>query len=175
MAVYALRIDLASKVAIRYSAHMYQLTPELEVIADVREFDAALADARGASGGALIESLARAVDLYKGPLLANAGWDWLESVRLEYQERYVGAALQLADILALTDLERSDTLAANVLAAAPETELAYERLLLNAAARQDVNAVRRIRSRYEQAAARYGFRPSSHFGAGSSIRARASR
>ena len=46
MAAYSLREDLGSKAAIRYGAHTYQLNPQLELIADVRAFDAALARAR---------------------------------------------------------------------------------------------------------------------------------
>jgi DNA-binding SARP family transcriptional activator len=157
MAVYGLRKDLGSKVAVRYGAHMYQLSPELELVADVRQFDAALAAARGATGGALIQSLSKAVELYKGPLLADAAWSWLEPVRLEYRQRYVSAALQLADALAPADLPRSDRLAEDVLAVAPETDLAYERLILNAKTRRDTHAVRRLRNRYEQAAALFDF------------------
>src|SRR5207244_1558395 len=79
--------------------------------ADVREFESALARARGATGGALVHALSKAVDLYRGPLVADAAWDWLEPVRLNYRGRYVSAALQLADVLAATDPDRSDGLA----------------------------------------------------------------
>jgi hypothetical protein len=78
-------------------------------------------------------------------------------VRLEYRQRYVSAALQLADALAPADLPRSDRLAEDVLAVAPETDLAYERLILNAKTRRDTHAVRRLRNRYEQAAALFDF------------------
>ena len=87
----------------RYGAQTYQLNPQLELVADVRTFDAALARARGATGEILIQALSRAVELYRGPLLADAAWHWLEPVRLDYRSRYVSAALQLADVLALTD------------------------------------------------------------------------
>ena len=157
MAAYSLRDDLGSKAAIRYGAHSYQLNPQLELVADVRAFDAALARARGATGDMLTQSLARVVELYRGPLLADAAWHWLEPVRLDYQSRYVSAALQLADVLALTDTVRSDGLAEDVLAIAPETDMAYERMLQNARQRRDHMAVRRIGKRYEQAAAQFGF------------------
>jgi len=158
MAAYSLREDLASKAAVRYGAHTYQLNPQLELVADVRAFDAALARARGATGDTLIQALTRAVELYRrGPLLADAAWHWLETVRLDYQSRYVSAALQLADLLALSDQARSDGLAEEVLAVAPETDMAYERMIQNARRRGDRMAVRRLAKRYEQAAAQFGF------------------
>ncbi len=157
MAAYSLRHDLSSKAAVRHGAHMYQLSPQLELIADVREFDSAIASARGSIGGALIQALTRAADLYKGPLLADAAWEWLDTVRLDYRTRYVSAALQLADALATVDTLRSDGVAEDVLAAAPETDLAYERLIHNAKSRDDASALRRLRTRYEQAAVRFGF------------------
>ena len=42
MAAYSLRNDLGSKAAVRYGARSYQLNPQLELVADVRDFDAAL-------------------------------------------------------------------------------------------------------------------------------------
>jgi len=163
MAAYSLRDDLRSKAAIRYGAHSYQLNPQLELIADVRAFDAALTRARGATGEMLTQSLTRAVELYRGALLADAAWQWLEPVRLDYQARFVAAALQLADSLAPTDQVRSDGLAEAVLAVAPDTDMAYERLLQNARQRRDPLAVRRIGKRYEQAAAQFGFELNPYF------------
>jgi two-component SAPR family response regulator len=157
MAAYSLRKDLGSKAAVRYGARTYQLNPQLELVADVRDFDAALARARGATGDALVQSITKALELYRGPLLADAAWDWLEPVRLEYQSRYVSAALQLADALAIVDPARSDGLAEEVLAVAPDTDMAYERLMQNARGRQDNNSLRRIAKRYAVAAAQFGF------------------
>jgi ATP/maltotriose-dependent transcriptional regulator MalT/DNA-binding SARP family transcriptional activator len=157
MAAYSLRKDLGSKAAVRYGARSYQLNPQLELVADVRSFEAALARARGATGDTLIQALSRALELYRGPLLADAAWHWLEPVRLDYRSRYVSAALQLADLLAPLDQLRSDGLAEAVLSAAPETDMAYERLIQNARQRRDQNAVRRLVKRYEQAARQFGF------------------
>jgi DNA-binding SARP family transcriptional activator len=123
----------------------------------VWSFDAALARARGATGEALNQALSNVVELYRGPLLADAAWHWLEPVRMEYRSRFVTAALQLADLLAPLDQARSDGLAEAVVSDAPETDLAYERLIQNARQRRDQNAVRRHVKRYEQAAAQYGF------------------
>jgi LuxR family transcriptional regulator, maltose regulon positive regulatory protein len=162
MAAYSLRKDLGSKATVRYSARSYQLNPQLELVADVREFESALSRARGATGEALIAALSKAVDLYRGPLVADAAWDWLEPVRLHYRSRFVAAALQLADLHAASDSARSDGLAEAVLATAPEMDMAYERLLQNARQRRDQNALRRIAKRYEQAAAQFGFRLSSY-------------
>jgi ATP/maltotriose-dependent transcriptional regulator MalT/DNA-binding SARP family transcriptional activator len=155
-AAYALRKDLG-KLAVHYGARTYQLNPRLVLIADVRSFDAALVKARGATGDALTQALSRALELYRGPLLADAAWDWLEPVRLEYRSRYVSAALQLADVLAPIGSSRSDEMAERVLAEAPDTDMAYERLIHNARARGEDNAVRRLVKRYEQAAAQFGF------------------
>jgi LuxR family maltose regulon positive regulatory protein len=162
MAVYSLRKDLGSKAAVRYGARLYQLNPQLELLADAREFEQALARARGATGDPLIQSLSKALELYKGPLLADAAWRWLEPVRLDYRSRFVSAALQLADIFASLDAARSDGLAEQVLATAPETDMAYERLIQTARHRRDMNAVRRLVKRYVQAAAQYGFSTNPH-------------
>ena len=44
-----------------------------------------------------------------------------------------------------------------MLAVAPDTDMAYERLITNARQRGDANAARRLVKRYEQAAAQFGF------------------
>jgi LuxR family maltose regulon positive regulatory protein len=157
MSASSLRKQLASKAAVRYSAKTYQLNPQIELVADVREFDAAWARALGATGEAYAQALYRVRDLYRGPLLADAAWNWLEPVRLDYRTRHAAAVVRLADALAPIDLERSDAMAEEALNAAPETELAYERLLQNARQRRDHAAMRRILKRYEQAAAQFGF------------------
>jgi LuxR family maltose regulon positive regulatory protein len=162
MATYSLRDDLGSKAAVRYGARSYQLNPQLELVADVRAFEASLARARGATGDTLIQALSRALELYRGPLLAEAAWQWLEPVRLDYRGRYVTAALQLAEVLAPLDMARSDGLAEAVLAIAPETDEGYERLILNAHRARDVNALRRQIRRYEKAAAQHGFPLNPH-------------
>ena len=154
---FAVGDDLGSKAAVRYGARSYQLNPQLELVADVRAFDAALVRSRGATGDALTQALSKALDLYRGPLLAEAAWQWLDAVRLDYLGRYVSAALQLADVVAPVDMARSDGLAEAVLAIAPETDMAYERLIQNARRARDGNALRRLVRRYEQAAHKYGF------------------
>jgi LuxR family maltose regulon positive regulatory protein len=155
-AIYSLRKELG-KAAVRFGAHTYQLNPQLELIADVRTFDAMLVKARVANGDALIRSLSTAIELYHGPLLADAAWAWVDPVRLSYRGRFVEAALQLADLVAATDSRRSDRLAEEVLEAAPETDLAYELLITNARKNRDVNAVRRLIKRYVRAAAQFEF------------------
>jgi ATP/maltotriose-dependent transcriptional regulator MalT len=162
MAAYSLRNDLGSKAAVRYGARSYQLNPQLELLADVRDFDAALRRARGAVGDQLVQWLSRALELYRGPLLAEAAWDWLDPVRLDYRSRYVAAALQLADALAPVDSARSDAYAERALLEAPETDIAYERLTENAHRRGDKNALRLTLKRYVQAAAQYGFAVNPH-------------
>jgi LuxR family maltose regulon positive regulatory protein len=162
MATYSLRDDLGSKAAVRYGARSYQLNPQIELVADVRAFDAWLARSRGATGETLIQALSKALELYRGPLVGEAAWHWLEPVRIEYRSRYVSTALQLADVLAPLDVARSDGLAEAVLAVAPEMDMAYERLILNARRSRDFNALRRVVRRYEQAAVLYGFPINPH-------------
>ena len=175
MAAYSLRDDLGSKAAVRYGARSYQLNPQLELVADVRAFEASLARARGATGETLVQALSKALELYRGPLLAEAAWQWLEPVRLDYRSRYVTAALQLADVLAPIDVARSDGLAEAVLSVAPETDVAYERLIQNARRARDFSALRRLVRRYENAAVQHGFPMSPHLtddrGGSSSVRA----
>ena len=106
-----------------------------------------------------IQALTKAVDVYRDPLLGDVAWTWVEPIRLEYRGRYIGAALQLADLLARADPARSDGLAESAIAIAPETDIAYERLIQNALARRNALEVRRLRNRYVQAAQQYGFTP----------------
>jgi ATP/maltotriose-dependent transcriptional regulator MalT/DNA-binding SARP family transcriptional activator len=163
MAAYSLRNDLGSKTAVRYGARSYQLNPQLELVADARDFDETLSRARGHTGETLVHFLSKALELYRGPLLAEAAWDWLEPVRLDYRARYVAAALQLADALAPLDAARSDDYAERALSEAPETDMAYERLIENAERRGDRNAVRRAVNRYMQAATQFGFAVNRRF------------
>jgi LuxR family transcriptional regulator, maltose regulon positive regulatory protein len=159
MTAYLLRRLLGSKATVRYAGASYQLAPQLELWADVREFDAALGRARRSTGEAARAELNAAVALYRGPLLAEAGWPWVDAYRLDYQTRLVEAALQLADLEARTDPSRSDALAEQVLAVEPDNEAAYERLLANAQARRNGPGYHRVVHRYQRAAARYGFKP----------------
>jgi DNA-binding SARP family transcriptional activator len=157
MAAYLLRRWLGSKAALRYSAGTYQLSPQIELWADVRQFDASLARAHGGTEETLVQTLGRAIDLYRGPLLADAAWLWVEPLRMGYRARFVAAALQLADLVSATDSARSDGLAERVIEVEPENEAAYERLLLNARARGDVLGAHRVARRYEETAVRLGF------------------
>jgi DNA-binding SARP family transcriptional activator len=157
MAAYLLRRSLGSKATVRYSAGTYQLNPQIELWADVRVFDAALARAHGASDDNVAQSLGRAIELYRGPLLADVGWLWVDPLRMVYRSRFAAAALQLADLISSTDPARSDGLAERVIAVEPENEAAYERLMLNARARGDLLAAHRVARRYEEAASRLGF------------------
>ncbi len=158
-AAYSLRHQLACKAALRFSAKTYQLNPQMELVADVREFDAVLARARGATGDPLVQRLSRAVELYRDPLLPDVAWHWVEALRADYRSRFVMAGLQLADLVARGNPERSDALAERVLAVAPDSDVAYERLIHNARARRDAPSMRRIVRRYQDAATQFGFRP----------------
>lgn len=157
MAAYLLRRWLGSKAALRYHAGTYQLNPQIELWADVRVFDTALARAHSASEEGLIQTLSRAVELYRGPLLADVGWLWVEPFRMAYRSRFTSAALQLADLLAQADPARSDGLAERVLAAESDNEAAFERLLVNARSRGDLLAAHRLARRYEESAQQLGF------------------
>ncbi len=161
-AAYSLRHQLDSKVAVRYSAGMYQLNPQMQVEADVREFEDALARARGSTGDQLIQALSRATDVYRDPLLPDVAWHWVEPVRGDYRSNFVTAALQLADLVARNESARSDALAERVLGVAPDSDVAYERLLHNARSRGDAPGLRRLAKRYEQAAAQFGFNTNPH-------------
>src|SRR5581483_4818953 len=89
--VLALRKQIGSP-AVQYGAKTYSLSPALVLRADVREFEESLARSRGAVGEPLIQALTRACDLYRGRLIADAAWEWLEAPRAEYQARFVEAA-----------------------------------------------------------------------------------
>jgi len=104
-----------------------------------------------------MQALTRACELYKGPLIPDAAWPWLEVLRNDYLKRYVDAALQLADLVAPLDVARSDGYARSILAAAPETELAYERLIRNARQVGDLDSANRVIKQYLHAAEEFGF------------------
>jgi LuxR family maltose regulon positive regulatory protein len=159
MTVYLLRRLLGSKATVRLKGANYSLAPQLELWSDVREFDAGLRRARLAPGEAARSDLDSAISLYRGALLSEVEWPWVEPFRLSYQTRLVDAALHLADVEAARNPGRSDALAEQVLAIEPDNEPAYERLTANAKAHGDALAYRRALHRYQRAAAQYGFRP----------------
>ena len=80
MAAYSLRGVLNGKATVRYSAGKYQLSPQLELVADVHTFDAALARARGATGEALVQAF-QSGGRVPQPLWRVAGTAW--TYRLE--------------------------------------------------------------------------------------------
>jgi DNA-binding SARP family transcriptional activator len=159
MTVYLLRRLLGSKATVQLKATKYRLAPQLELWADTREFDEGLRRARMGPAEAARTELEAAIKLYRGSLLSEVSWTWVEPFRLTYQTRLVDAALHLADLEATRDPSRSDALAEHVLAIEPDNEPAYERLLANAQAQGNALAYRRALHRYERAAAQYGFRP----------------
>jgi DNA-binding SARP family transcriptional activator len=95
-----LRKQLGSKAAVRFKSATYRLNPHLSLTADVREFDAALATARTATGAVLLENLSKVVAVYRAPLLTNWHDPWVEPIRAYYQSRYASAAAQLAELQA---------------------------------------------------------------------------
>jgi hypothetical protein len=62
-----------STAAVRYSAHVYQLSLQLELIAGVRDFDAVLSRARTTTGEASSQALSKAIELYRGPAAGRCG------------------------------------------------------------------------------------------------------
>jgi DNA-binding SARP family transcriptional activator len=123
----------------------------------VRVFDTNLARAHAGSEDTRNRALSRAVELYRGPLLADVAWLWVDPLRMAYRSRFTTAALQLADLISAQDPAGSDSLAERVIEFEPDNESAYERLYLNARARGDLLASARVARRYEDAATRLGF------------------
>jgi DNA-binding SARP family transcriptional activator len=148
MTVYLLRVMLGGKASVRHAALMYRLERSLAGWADVHAFDAALSRSRLAPEAAM-RGLEEALELYRGPLLADTGWQWVEPFREEYQARAAGAMLRLAELVAPVDLSRSDGLAEQVLNLQADSQAAYEHLLRNARARRDLTAVHDLTQRYQ--------------------------
>jgi DNA-binding SARP family transcriptional activator len=161
MTVYLLRRFLGGKAAIRHATLSYRLAPQLDLWVDARAFDSAIKRSRGAVGSSALQGLDEAVKLYQGPLLADAGWGWLEPFRRSYAARAAEAALRLSELLASTDPGRSDALAEQVLALEPDNEAAFERLVRNAEARHDTGAREAALRRYPGLASRLGVRARS--------------
>jgi two-component SAPR family response regulator len=151
MTVYLLRLLLGSKTSVRHAALVYRLERSLAVWADVHVFDAALSRSEQAPGQAAIRPLEEALEVYRGPLLADSGWRWVEQIRLRYRSRAVRAFLRLADLVAPLDLARSDRLAEQALGLQQDSQAAYEQLLRNARARHDLATVHDLTRRYHQA------------------------
>jgi predicted ATPase/DNA-binding SARP family transcriptional activator len=84
------------------------LNPE-SVTTDVAEFEAALAASKTASGElGRIQLLTRAVQLYRGELLAGLLEDWITQEQLRLSERCVAALVELTSLLS----QRGDHVAA---------------------------------------------------------------
>jgi DNA-binding SARP family transcriptional activator len=154
MAVYLLRRFLGSKTAVRHATLAYGLAPQLDLWVDARTFDAALNRARGAVGPPALHALDGALELYRGPLLADAGWEWVDPFRRTYATRATEATLRLSELLAATDPARSNALAEQVLAVQPDNDAAFEQLIRNAVARRDTAAREAALRRYPSLASR---------------------
>jgi DNA-binding SARP family transcriptional activator len=130
---------------VRYATGTYQLSPQLDLWADARDFDASLNRSRQTSGDTAVRALEHAIALYRAPLLVDVPWLWADGARSAYQSRFIRAALTLAGLLAGTgETERADALAERVLEIDPSNEEAYERLLHSARGRGDQVAARRL-------------------------------
>ena len=158
MAVYLLRQLLRSKSAVRYATLSYGLAPQLDLWVDTRAFDAATKGSRGTVGAPAVRALEDALELYRAPLLADAGWAWIAPFREGYARRATEAALRLSELLASTDLARSDAVAEHALALEPDNEAAFERLVRNAETRRDGTAREALLRRYPSLASRLGIR-----------------
>jgi DNA-binding SARP family transcriptional activator len=143
-----LRVLLGDKTSVRHAALVYRLERGLAVWADVHAFDAALSRSRQALEAA-VRGLEDALELYRGPLLADTGWRWVEPYRQAYEVRAAEAMLRLAELVAPVDLARSDVLAEQVLTLQSDSQAAYEQLLRNARVRRDPAAVRDLTQRYQ--------------------------
>jgi DNA-binding SARP family transcriptional activator len=159
MTAYVLRHILGDKAAVRHTRLTYRLAPRLKVWTDVQAFEEALLRSRQLSGERAIAALEEALRLYRGPLLADTGWQWVEPLRARYQTQATAAALRLSGLLAAQDRERSDALAEWTLAIEPASEAAYEQLLHNAQARQDGAAARLLTQRYQDMTRQHGLQP----------------
>jgi DNA-binding SARP family transcriptional activator len=159
MTAYLLRRFLGTKAAVRHATLNYRLAPQVDVWVDVRAFETALSDARGATDAGVVRALENALDLYRGPLLGDTGWSWVEPFRLAFQSRAATAALRLADLLAPSDLARSSAFAERAVAIEPSNEAAYERLIRNAQARHDAGALHDAVRRYRDMARDLGLLP----------------
>ncbi|MDQ6674010.1 MAG: tetratricopeptide repeat protein, partial [Chloroflexota bacterium] len=132
MTAYLLRRLLGHKSVLRYSAEAYQLEPQLDLWADVRAFDGALARAHVSHGEAAVQAIEEALSLHHGRVLSEVDSEWVETFRMTYASRFVAAALRLAELT--HDAARSDAVVEQVLAIEPDNESAHERLIRSAQA-----------------------------------------
>jgi DNA-binding SARP family transcriptional activator len=96
MTTYGLRQQLGGKHAVRYEAGRLRLNPEFDLLVDVDLFEALLIRSRGARRDEVLRTARR---LYRGPLLADVTWSWVQPFRSRYASRYElsGALLRRAD------------------------------------------------------------------------------
>ncbi|HEY6043031.1 MAG TPA: BTAD domain-containing putative transcriptional regulator [Anaerolineae bacterium] len=131
-ALDSLRSTLGDQILLADRAEV-QLSPELDLWLDVREFDQlAKAKSSARTGGDDIANLLQAVALYRGELLTGYYHEWI----LPLRERLRG--LQIETLLRITQYERSQSefvraleFAERVLIIDPSNERAHQHLMLS--------------------------------------------
>lgn len=129
--LYRLRKAIHPQVVIQ-SGGGYQVNPDFEVSYDAAEFEENLRRTSGAAAGSpdWVESMGRAVGLYRGPFASSFESEWAEEARRRYEEMYLSSMLALATAaLQGGDTAEAITMAEGVLAVDPLNEDAAYRLM----------------------------------------------
>ncbi len=114
------------------SAHGYQLNPKLHIISDIRRFDGYIAAAdKAVSVISRVDYLKKAVELYKGTLLASASDEpWLTQTAMSYYISYVNTVNKLLKYLeAQESYDLLHKYAAMAIQVAPENSQPYSYLV----------------------------------------------
>ena len=103
--IYRLRqhfLLLLDEQIVESTAYGYRLNPKLRIMSDIQQFDKYKEAAYGtASVISKVEFLKKALELYKGPVLASAAGDhWLVPVATHYSLEYLSVANELLKTLA---------------------------------------------------------------------------
>jgi len=137
-ALRSLRVALRTATAmpapmfITYSGGRYRIDHNL-IDVDLWRFHVALAAAdqalRKGDHTAARKALADAVNLYQGPLAADAAYDWIESYREEFRRQAVDAHTRLAGMHEPAESEQALALLDQALTHDPFNEQLYQRIM----------------------------------------------
>ena len=112
---------------------------------DLDGFDAALRGAAGLADGEALDEYERALALYAGDFLEGEFFDWADSYRLEYRQRFLSAARRAAALAeAIGDVERSVRFYRAVLDCEPTDEGAARGMMRSLAESGDALGARKV-------------------------------
>jgi DNA-binding SARP family transcriptional activator len=159
MTAYLLRGLLGTRLAVPHRRGRYTLAPELVAWSDLQVVDEAVKRASVAPPPEARRQLQTAVDAYRGDLLVDMPWDWVDPFRAHYRTTMIETLLRLIDAIPRDETTTWRELIERTLNLEPDNEAAFEHLLAAARARGDALTELSIQRRYTTVMERLGLRP----------------